>query len=224
MSHLWMNKEPHFILEKRIIYATWLIHIWKTTHLYMRNDPFIFETCLIYLPHKSFICDMTHSRMTRPSYTWHDVYTSFICKKWIVHVCDMTRLMSHVWIYHVSHMNESCHTHQWVMVHIWINHVTRMNQSCHTYEWVMVHIWMIHVTHNNESCHTYEWVMSHIWINHVTHMNESCHTYQWVMVHIWIYHVTHMNVSCHTYEWVVSHRWWGRGWAGALPFGCWRQN
>ena len=62
------------------------------------------------------------------------------------------------------------------MSHIWMSHVTHMNESCHTYEWVMSHIWMSHVTHMNESRHTYEWVMSHIWMSHVTYMNESCHT------------------------------------------------
>jgi len=35
-----------------------------------------------------------------------------------------------------------------------MSHVTHMNESCHTYEWVMSHIWMSHVTHMNESCHT----------------------------------------------------------------------
>jgi len=34
------------------------------------------------------------------------------------------------------------------------SHVTHMNESRHTYEWVMSHIWMSHVTHMNESCHT----------------------------------------------------------------------
>ena len=82
------------------------------------------------------------------------------------------------------------------MPHIWVSHVTRMNESCHTmlqdnccnhiYEWVMPHVWMSHVTRMNESCHTmlqdnccnhiYEWVMPHIWVSHVTRMNESCHT------------------------------------------------
>ena len=71
-------------------------------------------------------------------------------------------------------MNEPYHTYEWVMSHIWMSHVTRMNESRHTYErWnmiqikayerVMSHIWMSHVTHMNESCHTYERVMSHIW-------------------------------------------------------------
>jgi len=46
------------------------------------------------------------------------------------------------------------------MSHIWMSHVTCMNESCHIYEWVMSHM--------NESCHTYEWVMSHIWMSHNT--------------------------------------------------------
>ena len=42
-----------------------------------------------------------------------------------------------------------------------MSHVTHMNESCHAHEWVMSHTWMSHVTHMNESCHTHEWVMSH---------------------------------------------------------------
>jgi len=32
-----------------------------------------------------------------------------------------------------------CHVYEWVMSHIWMSHVTHMNESCHTYEWVMSH-------------------------------------------------------------------------------------
>jgi len=67
-----------------------------------------------------------------------------------------------MWMSHVTHVDESCHTSEWVMSHI--------------HEWVMWHIWMSHVSRMNESCNTYEWVMSHIWMSHVTHMNEPCHT------------------------------------------------
>jgi len=35
-------------------------------------------------------------------------------------------------------MNESCHTHEWVMSHTWMSHVTHMNESCHTHEWVLI--------------------------------------------------------------------------------------
>ena len=48
------------------------------------------------------------------------------------------------------------------MSHIWMNHIAHVNESRHTYERVMSHTWMRHVTHTDESCHTYEWVMSYI--------------------------------------------------------------
>jgi len=71
----------------------------------------------------------------------------------------------------MSLMNRSCH--------VWTRLVTHMNESCHTYEWVMSHIWMSHVAHMNASCHTNDCVTSHIWTRLVTHMNESYHMYQW---------------------------------------------
>jgi len=139
---------------------------------------------------------------------------------WMSHVTHMNE-SCHIWIRHVTNMNESWHTYEPVMSHIWMSHVTHMNWLCHICAWVMSHIWISHVTHTNESCHTYERVMSHIWTSHVTHMNESCHTYErvmshiwisdvthiceWVMSHVWISHSTHMNELCHTYEWVMSH-------------------
>jgi len=100
---------------------------------------------------------------------------------------------------HVTHLNESCHTSEWVILHIWMIHLTHLNESCHTSEWVMSHIWMIHVTHVQESCHTFEWChtcawfMLHICISPVTHIHESCHTYAFVMAHIYMSHVTHMK-------------------------------
>ena len=95
------------------------------------------------------------------------------------------------------------------MSHIWMSRVTHMNESCHTYEWVTSHIWMSHVTLMNESCHTYEWVMSHIWMSHVTHMNESCHTYEWLihmcdMTHSYVWHLsrTAPHKKTHSYVWL----------------------
>ena len=99
-----------------------------------------------------------------------------------------------------------------------MSHVTHMNESCHTYEWVMSHIWMSHVTHMKESCHTYEWAMSHIWMSHATRMNESCHTsYMNVSCHAMsrtcapkaqeqaVGHVTHINLF------VTAHPWMNHG-------------
>ena len=64
-----------------------------------------------------------------------------------------------------------------IMSHTWMVHVTHVNESCHTYQWVMSHTSMSHVTHINESCYAYECIISHTWMSHVTHVNESCHTH-----------------------------------------------
>jgi len=127
-------------------------------------------------------------------------------------------VMSHIWMIpsQVTHVNDLWHTK-------WMSHVTHMNESCHTYEWVISHVWMSHVTRMNESSHTYEWVMSHVWMSRVTRMNESCHTYKWIIkgskigccVRIWLTfwrnisvvctshprmsHATHRNGSRHTH-------------------------
>ena len=131
-------------------------------------------------------------------------------------------------------MNESCPTYEWVMSHIWMSHVTRMNESCDSAtassalgnEGVMSHTWKSHDTHVVKSSSTHKWVRSHAWMSHIIvqrihpllfpacvhepvtpwqscHMNESCHTYEWVISHIWMSHITHMNESYHTNESVM---------------------
>ena len=64
----------------------------------------------------------------------------------------------------VTHMNESYHTHEWVMPHPWLGHVTHMicNQS---HEYVPL-TWICYSTHTPLT-----------WICHTTHMNLSCHTH-----------------------------------------------
>ena len=123
----------------------------------------------------------------------------------------------------------------WVMSHIWMSHVTHMIESCHTYEWVMSHIWMSHVTHMNESCHTYEWVMSHTWFRHVTHMNESCHTYSYALfwkssysiftpsVHVYWYVCAHPRVTSHIRMSHVTHTVMSRFERGHIPSWPWER-
>ena len=38
--------------------------------------------------------------------------------------------------------------------------MSHMDESCHTYEWVMSHIWMSHVTYTQKNLHTYIYVCS----------------------------------------------------------------
>jgi len=128
-------------------------------------------------------------RMSWVNESFH-TWKSHVTYESVIHRCDMTpshvqhdscrTRTNHRWMSHVTHMNESCHTYQWVVSHIWMSRVTMINESCH--------IQKSHVIHINESrpmSHTHrwpprahnEWVMSHTWTSHVTHMNESCHTY-----------------------------------------------
>jgi len=128
--------------------------------------------------------------------------------------------MSHTWMSHVPHMNESSHTYEWVMSHVWMSHVTHMNVSFYTPQTIRRQ-WRDTHTHThthtddpwrvNPDYHTRKWVTSHVWMGHVTHLNESCHTSEWVMSHIWLSLVTHMHESWHTSEWVMAHIWMSHG-------------
>jgi len=78
-----------------------------------------------------FICDMTHSYVTRLIYTRHESFISWIWMSHVLFIC-MTWL-THTW--HDSHMNDSCNhrprhrrhpRYEWVM--------SCMRESCHTYK------------------------------------------------------------------------------------------
>jgi len=92
------------------------------------------------------------------------------------------RLVSHVWMSHVTHMNESCHMYEHIMSHMWARHVTRrivssqrMNASRRTCKYVMSLAVMSHATHTNES-----WVTlgrAPTWntqMRHTTYATASC--------------------------------------------------
>ena len=80
-----------------------------------------------------------------------------------------------------------------VMSHIWMSHVTHTNESHHGNVSATAQVWMSHVTHVSESYFAYKWDTSHILRQAVgpfessysrmgafTHMNKSRHTYEWV--------------------------------------------
>jgi len=120
----------------------WLMHICAMTHSYVCHDSFI---CVPWLIHK---CDINHS------YTIHVT--------WLIHMYVIARDVTHK---HNTHTHNPHTHINWNRIglsnprlpHIWMSHVTHMNESCHTYEWVMSHIWMSHVrdvTHKHNT-HTY---------------------------------------------------------------------
>jgi len=128
--------------------------------------------------------------------------------------------MSHIWMSHVTHMNESCHTYEWVMSHIWMSLVTHMNESCHTYEWVMSHIWMstVSATHVNvfathyAHCNTLQLTATHCnTLQHAAthcstlqHTAKHCNTLQHTAIHVNVF-ATHTNVFLCFWHVRISH-------------------
>ena len=115
--------------------------------------------------------------------------------------------MSHIWMSHVTHMNQSCRTYEWVMSHTKMSCATHMNASCRTYEWVTFQIGISLIAHMNEPCHMYEWVMPHIWMSHAAHMNESCCKYKKVskMSHVTLMsHTAHMNSQMYVWRYMCD--------------------
>jgi len=147
-------------------------------------------------------CDMCWNR--HPLLTSHVTYINDICVTWLIYD----------WHIFVAHMNESCHTYEYITAYILMSHVTHRwvmchvskqsstaDESCDIYKWHMcdvTHPWMPH------ACRTHEWVMSHVWMCHVTHVTGI----DWVgdgriaVADAWrMSHVTHINLShmwiCH---------------------------
>jgi len=83
----------------------------------------------------------------------HITHECGMLRIWMSHI-------THVWMSLVLYTgNDGIRTmkrgRRGLMSHVWITHVTRMNESCHTYEWVMLYTWMSDVTRMNESCLTH---------------------------------------------------------------------
>ena len=142
MSHIWMSQVSHAV-------TSWHLgscHINESCHILMSHVTYqwamsqINESCHTYecvtcTPHTVWVCDVTS--------------TIHVTNQWI---------MSHIWMSHVTHMNESC-----VCIHV---STSRRMSEYPTYS---LSVWC----HINDSCHKA--------MNCVTHMNESCHTHECVI-------------------------------------------
>jgi len=138
-----------------------------------------------------------------------------------MHDAQYKWVISHIWTRHVTHMNESCHSAEYVTSHWWRSHgIWVAPASCHTHECVMSRIWMSHVSHLGMSQVT---IMHESWyLSSTCVMNETrlAHTYTYEGVisrvwtstspiwtrHIYVWHYslirTYVDESCHIYEWV----------------------
>ena len=137
--------------------------------------------------------------------------------------------MSHIWMSHVTHMNESCHTYEWVMSHIWMSHVAHITKSCHTRTERHTGLILSRNCLPSLSCMCVPWLscdMTHprlsmgpVWLSLscVTWLIHMCvawlsrnwvkaHTYMSDCKHVNTSHGTHVHESRHTYKWVISHK------------------
>ena len=87
----------------------------------------------------------------------------------------------------VTHVNESCHTCEWVVSHMWMSRVTHVNESYHACEWVMSRILLV-----NASWLCCEWVVPLLWMSH------DC---EWVMP--WHVNASWLRMSPDFVVWVV---------------------
>jgi len=173
-----------------------------TSHLWMRHatrmhewvtPPFLclFTRVTRLSPHDSQMRHATrmngwviHKWVTSP------FLCSLTCTTWLSPMCDMTQ--SYVW--HDSFICEPRHT--WVS-----RHVTRMNETCHTYEWVS-HLTLLVLIYTWDKTQTNVWHDSiiceprHTWVC-VT----SRHTYAWDLPHVWMSEAPHPSCA----HWRVRH-------------------
>jgi len=101
-----------------------MTHIWVMAHILMSHVSRMNESCPTYewvtsRMWTSHVTDMNaYVYEKRPTYVKRDLYTY---EKWPTNTCE--RVMSQIWMRHVTHVDETCHTYERVMSHMWISHV-----------------------------------------------------------------------------------------------------
>ena len=116
-----------YVWHDSFICVTWLIHMCDMTHSYVWHNSFICCDTLWYasaaaLLMSHIITHATYECTTHISHYMYDLYAAVeACRtvRWAEwHIQTWVVVMSHIWMSHVTFMNESCHTCEWVMSHI----------------------------------------------------------------------------------------------------------
>jgi len=110
------------------IRVPWLIHMCAMTHLYMCPDSFV---CVPHLISHVYISIYPYvvGWLREGFYVCHD---SFIHVPWLIHMCAMTHL-------YICPDSFGCARAFETRLDIKVNHVTHYNESCLAHEWVMSH-------------------------------------------------------------------------------------
>jgi len=134
MSHICMSHVAH-TNESCRTYDRVMSHIWA-------GGP------------QSHVFHMRIRQVTRTNKSGHTYeWVTRVHTSWNTYKRVMEHLSkSHLWKSHVTHMSRrTSDQHDYaalrVMSHVWMIHVTRTNESCHISEYVVAYIWKSHVTH-----------------------------------------------------------------------------
>jgi len=153
--------------------------------------------------------------------SWHMRWMSHGTRvEWVMAICMSHDAQCHMMTHQVicmshgtqsnkCHINESWHTHEWVMAHT-VTYMGRIKETWCTIS--MSHGTQSNKCHVNESWHTkqqmpYQWVMAHKATN-AQRIHASIHRYASVVTHAVTY-MGHTKESRHTvsmnHEWVMTH-------------------
>ena len=213
--------------------VTWLIHICDMTRSHAWRESLTRWHLVTWLIHFMTWHDSVISWLDSVI-SWLHFMTHWHLVTWLIHICDMTH-------WHMCPLEPINAAHDWIMAH----HLLHVNESCHTYEWVMSHTWRSHVSHVSDSslseaststlhkrdtpvthsppCQTCEWVMLQMWTTLATPSRGKhiYNTYMWhtndpwpTLSNLWMGHVTHVKDFHHTFPGQahlhhinVTHKW-----------------
>ena len=133
MSHLW--HDCHTYLDESFVRVTWLIHIRAKSHSYQKRAYILCcrAPWLIHVTHMNESNWVSHETCLHPLLS-HTALThscvwqldSFMCVRWLIHVCDNT----HSYVWHDS-IYRSDVTHSFLVAcgHMWVTRLTRMRDT-----------------------------------------------------------------------------------------------
>ena len=155
-----MSHKLIFIIPRALCHA----NEWVMSHIWMSHVTHTNEPCRTY----GWGTDSTNIKESRTNIHYPP---SMVSHTW---VSIIKSRMQHVWtcgcVTLINKSQANIHHPPCNMSHIQVSHITHINESCHTYDWVMSHTWISHTLHNYEG--VTNWYSSSL-EHHATHVSES---------------------------------------------------
>ena len=125
--------------------------------------------------------------------------------------------MSHIWMSHVTHMNESCHTYEWVISHIYFTAHPRTTAPVRGFVWHDIFTCGSWLMYMEDMTHSYKWhsvfkfeTPSFIYVTWLIYMCDMTHSYVWhdsLICMTWLINMCDMAHStyCNTLQQTATH-------------------